>query len=168
MPTLGFKRKFFSVRCWTVHNSRYTKSVIQHGLGFFGVQLAMSSYYYVFALIVVFLLLRPAPVQASDSAKKQIESLVSAHKVQIFSKSYCPYCRRAKGIFDDAGIPYNALELDQAPNGAEIQSTLAGITGQRTVPSVWINGKFVGGSDKVAELSAKGLLAGMVNQEREL
>lgn len=126
------------------------------------------SFYYLFALIVVFLLLRPTAVQANDSAKKEIESLVSSHKVQIFSKSYCPYCRRAKGIFDESGIPYNALELDQVANGAEIQSTLAGITGQRTVPSVWINGKFVGGSDKVAELKAKGLLSGLVNQERDL
>lgn len=32
-------------------------------------------------------------------------------------------------------------------NGAEVQATLKQITGQSTVPSVWVGGKFIGGCD---------------------
>jgi glutaredoxin 3 len=100
--------------------------------------------------------------------RKEIEALVSANTVQIFSKSYCPYCKRAKGVFDSDGISYNALELDQKSNGAEFQATLAEMTGQRTVPSVWINGKFVGGSDKVVELQQNGRLQQLVSGNKDL
>lgn len=39
------------------------------------------------------------------------------------------------------------------------------MTGQRTVPSVWINGKFVGGSDKVFELQKSGQLKALVSEK---
>lgn len=124
------------------------------------------SWFYSFALVAILLFFAfPKRVEANEAVKKEIEQLVSSHKVQIFSKSYCPFCRRAKGIFDAEGISYEALELDQIANGAEFQSTLAAMTGQRTVPSVWINGKFVGGSDKVAELQSRGKLSSLVNTE---
>ena len=39
------------------------------------------------------------------------------------------------------------VELDLRADGAAVQAELAKRTGQRTVPSVWLNGKHVGGSD---------------------
>lgn len=39
------------------------------------------------------------------------------------------------------------LELDLRADGPAIQAELARRTGQRTVPSVWLSGKHVGGSD---------------------
>ena len=32
------------------------------------------------------------------TAKQTVEEAVSGHKIVIFSKSYCPYCRRAKNL----------------------------------------------------------------------
>lgn len=40
----------------------------------------------------------------------------------------------------------------------QIQSILAQMTNQSTVPSIWINGKFIGGSSDLATLDSKGQL----------
>jgi len=65
-----------------------------------------------------------------------------------------------------AGATFFALELDQIPNGQAYQAALTDLTGQRTVPNVWINGKFIGGSDKLAALERSGELAKLL-QEKE-
>ena len=39
-------------------------------------------------------------------------------------------------------------------NGADIQNTLKSMTGQSTVPNVWINGKHIGGNDDTQKLGA--------------
>ena len=47
-------------------------------------------------------------------------------------------------------------------NGAEIQDELTEISGQRTVPNIFINGKHIGGCDKVHQLHAEGKLVPMI------
>lgn len=38
-------------------------------------------------------------------------------------------------------------ELDKLPEGGEMQDKLYHLTGQRTVPNVFVNGKHLGGND---------------------
>lgn len=49
-------------------------------------------------------------------------------------------------------------ELDNMKNGPDIQAALLEMTGQRTVPNVFIKGKHVGGNDKVQEANKSGKL----------
>jgi glutaredoxin 3 len=79
------------------------------------------------------------------------EKEVTNHKVVVFSKSYCPYCKRVKDAFASKNVPISVCELDEASNGDAIQSTLATITGLKTVPNVWIGGEFVGDSSKTIQ-----------------
>lgn len=44
-------------------------------------------------------------------------------------------------------------------NGSEYQDTLEKISGQRTVPNVFINGKHIGGCDTIVKLHSTGELA---------
>lgn len=78
--------------------------------------------------------------------------------VIIFSKSYCPHSRRAKGILLEKYIidpaPY-VVELDLHPLGVGLQARLAELTQRRTVPNVLINGVSIGGGDEVADLDAR-------------
>ena len=67
--------------------------------------------------------------------------------VAIFSKSYCPYSKRAKMALLRKGILPVVVELDEREDGSDIQKELLDMTGQKTVPSVWVNGKYIGGSD---------------------
>lgn len=59
---------------------------------------------------------------------------VSKNKVVVFSKSYCPYCKKAKAALADAGLKdYKLFELDEQDDGDEVQDALLKITGARSV-----------------------------------
>ena len=90
--------------------------------------------------------------------------------VIIFSKSTCPYSRRAKSLLLDTykivPAPY-VVELDLLTNpisdpnndspptlGRKLQDLLAESTGRKTVPNILINGGSIGGSDELAKLHA--------------
>ena len=85
-----------------------------------------------------------------------------AAKVLIFSKSYCPYCADVKQVFKAANADYKVVELDQVSNGSAVQSQLAQITGQRTVPNVIIGDKHVGGCDDTLALQRSGQLKALL------
>eukprot|EP00590_Aulacoseira_subarctica_P004760 CAMPEP_0172425384 /NCGR_PEP_ID=MMETSP1064-20121228/31736_1 /TAXON_ID=202472 /ORGANISM="Aulacoseira subarctica , Strain CCAP 1002/5" /LENGTH=51 /DNA_ID=CAMNT_0013168197 /DNA_START=249 /DNA_END=404 /DNA_ORIENTATION=+ len=48
-------------------------------------------------------------------------------------------------------------------NGSDIQAALAELTGQRTVPNVFIKGKHLGGNDKTQAASKSGELKKMLS-----
>jgi glutaredoxin len=77
--------------------------------------------------------------------------------VVLFSKSSCPYCVRAKRALLEIGITPVVVELDERQDGLAIQKSLLQKTGQRTVPSAWLNGKHIGGSDDVVSGVESGL-----------
>lgn len=64
----------------------------------------------------------------------------------MFSKSYCPYCKQTKSLLSELGAKAYIIELDQVSDGSQIQEALEEITGQRTVPNVFINHKHLGGN----------------------
>ncbi|KAK9421638.1 putative Glutaredoxin domain-containing protein [Seiridium unicorne] len=79
----------------------------------------------------------------------------------IFSKSYCPYSKKAKKLLlEKYSIepPPFVVELDEHPLGKQLQDKLGEMTGRRTVPNIMINGKSIGGSDDIAELDSRGTL----------
>ncbi|KAI9318713.1 glutaredoxin-1 [Dichotomocladium elegans] len=81
------------------------------------------------------------------SVEQIVEDAIKHNKVAVFSKSYCPYCVRAKALLEKLGVEFYHIELDQEENGAEIQDYLHKKTGQRTVPNIFINQKHIGGCD---------------------
>ena len=85
-------------------------------------------------------------------AKEQIEN----NDVMVFSKSYCPYCAATKTVFEKMdGVDATILELDlDEENGAAIQDALLEISGQKTVPNVFVKGTHIGGNDDT-QLAAK-------------
>ena len=91
----------------------------------------------------------------------EIKALVSAHKALVFSKTTCPYCDAAKGAFSAIGVKPHVVELDSF-DGAKMsawQDALKGITGARSVPRVFVGGKFLGGGDDTVALQRSGKLA---------
>jgi glutaredoxin len=77
--------------------------------------------------------------------------------VVLFSKSYCPYCLAAKRALKSIGITPVTVELDERDDGRMIQIALLQRTKQRTVPSAWLAGKHIGGSDDVVAGVQSGL-----------
>lgn len=65
----------------------------------------------------------------------------------------------AKSLLQKQNLEFQVLELNKHADGTAIQNHLHKISGQSTVPSVWINGKFVGGCDDLHSLYRSGELA---------
>ncbi|KAI9597091.1 putative GRX1-glutaredoxin [Syncephalis fuscata] len=92
------------------------------------------------------------------SAQDIVKQYIKDHDVMVFSKTYCPYCTRAKAILNEIvtqlGVSSKIfiLELDVEANGAELQKALEELTGQRTVPNVFIRGQHIGGCDNTIQL----------------
>ncbi|KAL4999537.1 thioredoxin-like protein [Aspergillus recurvatus] len=82
--------------------------------------------------------------------------------VIIFSKSYCPFSKKAKTVllerYSIAPAPF-VVELDQHPLGPQLQSLLGENTGRRTVPNILVNGRSIGGGDDIVALDEHDELA---------
>ncbi|CAN0061784.1 unnamed protein product, partial [Ascophyllum nodosum] len=87
-----------------------------------------------------------------------VKELVASKPVVVFSKTYCPYCTKAKVALDAVGAKYELVELDRRNDGRAIQSALAEITGQSTVPNVFIGGTSIGGGNETAAMHKSGQL----------
>eukprot|EP00804_Cyclotella_cryptica_P012588 CCRYP_014735-RB/>CCRYP_014735-RB protein AED:0.39 eAED:0.39 QI:0/-1/0/1/-1/0/1/0/63 len=59
-------------------------------------------------------------------------------------------------------IPAKVIELDNMDNGPEVQAALLDISGQRTVPNVFIKGKHLGGNDDSQAAARSGKLQEML------
>ncbi|KAF7837981.1 glutaredoxin-C4 [Senna tora] len=106
----------------------------------------------------------------ASSSSEFVHKTITSHKIVIFSKSYCPYCRRAKGVFKDLNQVPHVVELDErgipiSYDGSKIQDILVNIVGRRTVPQVFINGKHLGGSDDTVAAYESGKLATLLGIE---
>lgn len=82
--------------------------------------------------------------------------------VEIFTKSTCPFCARAKWLLDGKGAKYAEHELAADPGHRERMERRSG--GARTVPQIFIGDFHVGGCDDLHRMEASGeldrLLAG--------
>ncbi|KAK3484604.1 thioredoxin-like protein [Neurospora crassa] len=86
---------------------------------------------------------------------EELRSILKKSPIIIFSKSYCPYSKKAKslllGDYQIDPAPY-VVELDQHPLGPGIQAELGDRTGRKTVPNILVGGISIGGSDDIAKL----------------
>ncbi|KAM3965761.1 uncharacterized protein ACR2FA_000087 [Aphomia sociella] len=99
---------------------------------------------------------------SSPEVQQFIKTAITQDKVVVFSKSYCPYCKLAKDVFQKVKQPIKVYELDQRDDGDVIQNNLQEVTGFRTVPQVFINGSCVGGGTDVDKLYNSGKLEAML------
>jgi glutaredoxin 3 len=69
-------------------------------------------------------------------------------------------------LFQSLGEEAMILELDVRSDGAAIQAELANMTGQRSVPNVFVNGKHVGGNDDTHAAHQSGKLDQLLRMKR--
>ena len=99
-----------------------------------------------------------------SAAAEFVKRAIAEHKAIIFSKSYCPYCDKAKLAFKQIGCTPTVIELDMRSDGAQIQTEVSKISHVSTVPNVFINSKFIGGGDDTARLARSGELLKMCQE----
>ena len=84
----------------------------------------------------------------------------------IYSKTFCPYCKQTKEVFErlKADPSPQVYELDTMSDGAQRQASLLEITGQRTVPNIFLNGQHIGGNSDLCNVLQDGSLADMLHE----
>ena len=80
-------------------------------------------------------------------------------RVEIYTKSWCGFCHRAKHLLDSKGVDYEEIPVD---DGARIDEMVDRAGGGRTVPQIFIGGKHIGGSDALMKLERDGELDGLL------
>ncbi|KAE8674014.1 S-adenosyl-L-methionine-dependent methyltransferases superfamily protein [Hibiscus syriacus] len=118
----------------------------------------------VLVLLVIGNALRLAKPNNSPSAF--VQNAIFSYKIVMFSKSYCPYCLRAKRIFSELNEKPYVVELDLRDDGAKIQHVLLDLVGRSTVPQVFVNGKHIGGSDDLRNAVSNGTLQKLASASR--
>ena len=47
-----------------------------------------------------------------DAASLRVDEYIAQNKVMIFSKSYCPFCTKAKQLLTSKAVEFFAIEMD--------------------------------------------------------
>ncbi|KAJ3274716.1 Ganglioside induced differentiation associated protein [Terramyces sp. JEL0728] len=92
------------------------------------------------------------------SVSKIVSEAISKHNIVVFGKTTCPYTARARLLLEKKNIDYGVFLVDELNNGQEILNELQILTGQTSVPSIFIGGKHIGGSSDLVELDEQGRL----------
>mmetsp|Transcript_30474 Transcript_30474/g.90304 ORF Transcript_30474/g.90304 Transcript_30474/m.90304 type:complete len:450 (-) Transcript_30474:110-1459(-) len=110
-----------------------------------------------------------------EKSRSFVEGLIGAHPLLVFSKTYCSYCKRVKKLLAEefGAAALHTVELDtmtlerassgehlvvEGDVGVAVQLELLRMTGQRSVPQVFLAGRHVGGWTSVQELQQQGKL----------
>ena len=96
----------------------------------------------------------------SPETKAKIDSLVEQNKIVIFMKGtklmpQCGFSNNAVQIMNTLGVPFETVDVLSDP---EIRQGIKEYSNWPTIPQVYINGEFVGGSDILIEMYQDGSL----------
>jgi monothiol glutaredoxin len=100
----------------------------------------------------------------TPEVKDKIDSLLTQNKIMVFMKGtklmpQCGFSNNVVQILNTLGVPFETVDIlaDQ-----EIRQGIKEYSNWPTIPQVYIDGQFVGGSDILIELYQKGELQQMV------
>ncbi len=72
-------------------------------------------------------------------------------RLVLYTIQGCPYCANARNLLNSNKIDYE--EIDITPDAFNMRDKLAKMSvGERSVPQVYINGKYMGQDDELLEL----------------
>jgi monothiol glutaredoxin len=100
----------------------------------------------------------------STAAHHKIDELVKQNKIMVFMKGnklmpQCGFSNNVVQILNTLGVPYETVDVLADP---EIRQGIKEYSNWPTIPQVYINGEFIGGSDIMIELYQKGELQEVV------
>ena len=97
-------------------------------------------------------------------ATEKIGKLIESNKIMVFMKGnklmpQCGFSNQVVQILNILGVPYETIDVLE---DGDIRQGVKEYSNWPTIPQVYINGEFVGGSDVMTELYQKGELQQMV------
>jgi monothiol glutaredoxin len=100
----------------------------------------------------------------TPEVKERLDRLVNENKVMVFMKGsklmpQCGFSNNVVQILNTLGVPYETVDV---LSDSEIRQGIKEYSNWPTIPQIYINGEFVGGSDIAIELYQSGELQQMV------
>lgn len=82
-------------------------------------------------------------------------------KVEIYTWSTCPFCRKAKALLDAKDVDYTEYDITGDEDARAKMVTRTG--GPKSVPQIFIDDQHIGGCDDLHESEEKGELDRLLN-----
>ncbi|XP_031100514.1 monothiol glutaredoxin-S2-like [Ipomoea triloba] len=97
-----------------------------------------------------------------------VDSLAAGKPVVIFSKGSCCMCHSIKTLISSFGANPMVYELDELPNGQQLERALTALGQRPSVPAVYIGEELVGGANEVMSLHLKGKLVPLLKKAKAI
>jgi monothiol glutaredoxin len=96
----------------------------------------------------------------SPETKAKIDSLIQENKILVFMKGnklmpQCGFSNNVVQILSTLGVPFETVDVLADP---EIRQGIKEYSSWPTIPQIYINGEFVGGSDILIKMYQEGNL----------
>lgn len=100
----------------------------------------------------------------TPEVKERIDNLINQNKIMVFMKGtklmpQCGFSNNVVQILNTLGVPFQTVDI-LADN--DIRQGIKEYSNWPTIPQIYINGQFVGGSDIMIEMYQSGELQQMV------
>ena len=109
---------------------------------------------------------QPDQQLSQEEVDEVVDEAIEEHEVVLFMKGtqlmpQCGFSRRALGLIAQHRDDVETVDtLESLP---EFRAALERHSGWETIPQIYVDGEFVGGSDILAELEERGELATTLN-----
>ncbi len=100
----------------------------------------------------------------NPETKAKIDNLVATNKVMVFMKGtklmpQCGFSNNVVQILNMVGVPFETFDVLA---DADVRQSIKDYSNWPTIPQVYVNGEFIGGSDIMIELYQNGELQEML------
>ena len=81
--------------------------------------------------------------------------------VEIYTGPLCVFCDRAKALLNKKGVSYKEINIASDPN--KMDEMIKKTNGMKTIPQIFIDGRHIGGNDRLQALENEGKLNSLLN-----
>jgi cysteine synthase A len=111
----------------------------------------------------------PRPVSADGKAFVEEAIGDPTQPVVMFALEWCEFCWSVRKIFKEMDIPYRSVDLDSTVYqdndlGGQIRTALTARTSVKTIPQIFVGGKFLGGCSETFDAQKDGRLQDLLRQ----
>lgn len=107
---------------------------------------------------------------ADDDALAEVRQTADENPVVMYVLEWCEFCWSVRKMFEEAEIPYTAIELDSVAyqkgnHGGRLRSALKEMCGTHTIPQVFVGGEHIGGATETFDAYNAGTLKDMLDAQ---
>ena len=82
--------------------------------------------------------------------------------VTVYTSGFCGYCIRVVALLDRRGIRHAEVNVEDHPG---LREELLAWSGRRTLPQVYVRGRYIGGADELTAMDQSGELSQLLQSE---